>query len=167
MNLCTDFCERLKSINPKHGVLPLHDELVAQLKLSDNNPDEDKDVPEALLGTWQDLQQRTQCTFCQLAVAAISASVETNGSDAIPGDQPISILIFPDEQSFRLSYPSRLGLRLAFVAENARYVSGADTARQVHKAGVQISQIKDWLRTCDEEHEACSLHPIEDEDVSI
>jgi hypothetical protein len=162
MSACTDFCEKLKATDLKHGVLPSHDELIAQLQFSDDDRDRGR-----FLGTWHDLQQRTQCGFCQLVAAVVSDNADSSDSDAVRPDQPISVLIFPGEQSFRLSYPSRLGLRLAFVAEDARCVGGPDTARLVHESGIQISQIKSWLRTCDEKHEACSLETVEHEPVGV
>jgi len=174
MSACTDFCERLKVIDLKRGILPSHDQLIAQLQFSDDDREQGR-----FLGTWHDLQQRTSCGFCQLVAAAVSESDNVNAdssnsnsnsnSDAIrPGpDWPIRLLIFPGEQSFRLSYPSRLGLRLAFIAEYARHVNGPDTARLVPESGIQISQIKSWLRTCDEKHEACSLENVEQESVGV
>jgi hypothetical protein len=136
--------------------------LIAQLQFSDDDREEGR-----FLGTWHELLQRTQCGFCQLVAATVSDNAESSDSDGIRPDHPISILIFPGEQSFRLSYPSRWGLRLAFVAEDARYARGPDTARLVHKAGIQISRIRSWLRTCDEKHEACSLETVEHELVRI
>jgi hypothetical protein len=162
MSTCTYFCQTLKAIDLKHGVLPSHDELIEQLQFSDDDRERGR-----FLGTWYGLQQRTQCDFCQLVVAAVSDNADLSGSDAIRLDQPISVLIFPGEQSFRLSYPSRLGLRLVFVAEYAQYVSGPDTARPVHESGIQVSQIKSWLKTCDEKHKACSLELVEHEPVGV
>jgi hypothetical protein len=162
MSTCTDFCETLKAIELKHGVLPSHDQLIEQLKFSTDDRERGR-----FLGTWYDAQKRTHCNFCQLVAAAVSNNADLSEMNAIPSDQPISVLIFPDEQSFRLSYPSRLGLRLAFVAEDPRCVSGPDTARPVHEAGVQTSQIKSWLRTCDKKHKVCSLEILEREPVSV
>ena len=160
MSTCTDFCESLKAIGLTDGLLPSHDELLAHLKLLADNPEQ-----RCALGTWEELLQRTQCGLCQLVVAAISNSAELSDIDVIPPNQPISILVFPGEQSFRLSYPSRLGLRLAFVTEDSRCVRGADTARPVHEARVQTSRVISWLTTCDEKHKACSLETVENEPV--
>lgn len=162
MNSCTDFCERLKAIVLKDGVLPSHDELIAQLQFSDDDRERGR-----YLATRHDLDQRLQCGFCQLAAAAISDNANSSDSDPIRPDQPINILIFPGEQSFRLSYPSRLGLRLAFIAGDAQYVGGPDTARLVHEPGIQIPQIKSWLKTCDEKHGACSLEMVEPGPVGV
>ncbi|KAK2766785.1 hypothetical protein FQN54_006099 [Arachnomyces sp. PD_36] len=157
MTVCTELCQKLGDIGSRNGVLPLHDELITQLEFSDDDQEKGR-----LLGAWHEIQQRTQCGFCKLVVAAVSSTVEANpDSDVISPDQSIRVLIFPGEQSFRLSYPSRLGLRLAFVAQDAQHVSAPDTMRTVDESGAQISQIVKWLGTCDKEHELCSLDPFE------
>jgi hypothetical protein len=162
MSNCTDFCENLKAVNLKRGILPSHDELIELLDFCTEDREEGR-----FLGTWDDLRRRTHCNFCQLVTAAVSSNTASSEREAIPSDQPIRVLMFPGEQSFRLSYPSRLGLRLAFVAEDARYVRGPDTARLVHGSGIQVSQIKSWLRTCDEKHESCSVEVVEHEPVGV
>ena len=147
MTACSEFCQRLKGIDFSRGVLLSHDELVQQLQFSDD----DKELGR-FLGVWHNLLERTQCEFCQLVVTAVSDS----GSQAIEQNQPISVLIFPGEQCFRLSYPSRLGLRLVFIAEDAEGVTGPDTARPACEPIEQVSYIRSWLHTCYEEHQACS-----------
>jgi hypothetical protein len=158
MGNCAEFCTRLKDIRLKNGVLPSHNELIAQLQFTDD----DKQRGQSL-GTWYELQKRKQCDFCQLVVAAVSESAGIADQSEVSPDQPINILIFPDEQSFRLSYPSLLGTRLAFVAQEDSQTSGPDTARLIGGSGIQISQIVNWLRACDESHEGCSLQTVEPE----
>lgn len=151
---CTDFCTRLKAISPTDGTLPSHDELVAKLQFTD-----DEQELGRCLGTWRELQQRTECAFCQLVVAAVDS--HANGTDTAP-DQPISVLIFPGEQSFRLSYPSRLGVRLAFVArDGGPKPGGPDTARLVEGSSIDVSVIAGWLRSCDGNHDGCQPEPFE------
>ena len=156
MGCCTEFCTRLKAINLKNGVFPSHDELILQLQFTDDDQHHGRS-----LGTWHELQKRTQCNFCQLVIAAVSDSAGPADQSEVSPDQPVNVLIFPDEQSFRLSYPSRLGVRLAFVAKDDSQLSGPDTARLTDGSDIQISQIVRWLRTCDENHEACSLETAE------
>lgn len=157
MSTCTDFCERLKVIDLRGDILPSHDELVAHLQLPGDNQEQ-----QWLLGSWHELLQRTQCGLCQLVVAAISNDTDAAFSDidAIRPNHPINIVIFPGEQSFRLSYPSCLGLRLAFVADDYRRVRGPDTARPIDNTRIEISQITSWLSICDEKHKACSLTTV-------
>lgn len=149
---CTVFCEALKTIAPTGSRLPSHDELVTRLRFSEDDREEGR-----FLGTWNDLVQRAQCGFCQLVAAAVADNSDLTSSGRIPPDQPIRVLIFPGEQSFRLSYPSRIGTRLAFVAEDSHQASGPDTARRVHAPHVQIPQIVGWLNSCDENHKACKF----------
>lgn len=155
MQTCTPFCEKLKAILLKDNLFPSHADLKAHLPFS-------SEKSECHLGTWSDLQQREYCSFCQLVVTAVSS----HDIDDVPGDQEISVLIFPGEQSFRLSYPSRLGLRLAFVAEDEKYVVGPDTARPVREENIQTGLIEKWMKVCDEEHGVCWPKPVEVDPVS-
>ncbi|KAF2629382.1 HET-domain-containing protein [Macroventuria anomochaeta] len=72
-------------------------------------------------------------------------------------DQQVEILLFPDEQSFRLSYPSPLGTRLAFIAEDQSQILAGrpDTARYVLSEDTVIPRIEGWLQTCDQNHATC------------
>lgn len=154
MNGCTEFCTRLKAIAPTDGALPSHDGLVAHLQFTAD----DRELGR-YLGEWQELQQRTECGFCQLVVAAVAS--HASGAEIAP-DQPISVLVFSGEQSFRLSYPSRLGARLAFVArDGGPKPGGPDTARLVDGSSIDVSVISRWLRSCDESHEGCQLEPFD------
>ena len=119
MPLCTDFCQRLQAIDLKHGVLPLQDDLIMQLQFSEGDREQGR-----VLGVWSEIQQRTQCGCCGHVVDAVLATEPING-DAICPAPPLGVLIFPGEQSCRLSNPSRLGLRLACVAEDAQIRLGA------------------------------------------
>lgn len=104
------------------------------------------------LGRWRELLARKECGFCQLVVAAISDSVDPSQVDA---DEPIDVLLFPGEQSFRLSYPSRVGTHIAFVADSAEQAGGPDSAREVKGSELPASQIVSWLRRCEENHTEC------------
>ena len=162
MSCCTAFCERLKAVKGGDGALPRHDELVAQLGFSADDRERGR-----LLGTWHELQQRAQCGFCELVVAAIAAhdADSKHGHGGTPPTQPVRVLLFPGEQAFRLSYPSPLGLLLAFVAEHAEQVTGPDTARRVDQPYIEISRVQAWLKACDEKHEACLPRPVKEPSV--
>ncbi|KAH8666977.1 heterokaryon incompatibility protein-domain-containing protein [Xylariales sp. PMI_506] len=153
MNRCTDFCTRLGAISSGHGALPTHDELVTKLGLAG-----DEKVHERELGTWQVLQGR-QCDFCRLVVAAVRSSAADAAQSEIKSDQLISVLLFPGEQSFRLSFPSPFGLRLAFNTADGNQVVGPDTARPVTKKSADVGRIRNWLETCALEHQKCALDP--------
>lgn len=74
------------------------------------------------LETWDALQKRMGCNFCQLVVGAIVVAHEENQNSEINQEQQIRILLFPGEQSLWPSYPSRVGARLAFVAQKSQHV---------------------------------------------
>jgi hypothetical protein len=84
-----------------------------------------------------------------------------NNFRSVDPAQAIRILIFPDEQSFRLSYPSRLGTRLAFVTGNGVQGLSPDTARPIDTAGIQTSTIRNWLHACCASHDACSAQVLD------
>jgi hypothetical protein len=149
MHHCSDLCSKLQNIRLDCGKLPYRDDLISQL------PAPNRDG-EWYLGTWGELQQRLQCGFCQLVVAATADDNDVNNFRSVDPAQAISILIFPDEQSFRLSYPSRLGTRLAFVTGNGVQGLSPDTARPIDTAGIQTSTIRNWLHACCASHDACS-----------
>ncbi|KAF1846033.1 HET-domain-containing protein [Cucurbitaria berberidis CBS 394.84] len=160
MSTCTELCQKLNRVQLQHAQLPSHDELLAQL------PPLDSDGGWCL-GTWCQLQQRQQCAFCKLVVDAVLGSVKKTHDEDIDSNQAISVLVFPDEQSFRLSYPSRLGTRIAFVAENAAQARGPDTARALPGAGIDISRLNSWLQVCCDNHGACQQHQIETKDEVV
>lgn len=151
---CTDFCEKLKQLHVEGEKLPTYEELVSELSFSANDK-----IHGRRLGTIQDLKRRTQCAFCQLALDAASRSTIGNYRSPIDGLQTIDVLLFPEEQSFRLSLPSRLGTKLTFVADNDAQISGPDNARPVSGSQIESSQILRWLRKCEEHHgSACAGH---------
>ena len=160
MSTCTDLCQKLHGIRLQHGHLPSHDELIVQLSPLDSDAG-------WYLGTWRQLQQREQCAFCQLVVAAILDNFEQDGSEILNPNQAVSVLVFPDEQSFRLSYPSRLGTRIAFVADDAAQARGPDTARAPTSTGIDIPRMLKWLQTCCENHAACNEDKNETAEVYI
>lgn len=153
---CTELCTRLSGLQLRNGKLPSHDNLTRQLALGGEDSEDDQTAWP--LGTLGELQKRTRCGFCQLVVRAISDSVEPSGSNL---EQPVHVLVFPEEQSFRLSYPSRLGTRLAFVAEGEGQAGGPDSARLVRGSEIQVPLIRHWLDKCHEGHEECSLYTPE------
>ncbi|KAF2134000.1 HET-domain-containing protein [Dothidotthia symphoricarpi CBS 119687] len=157
MELCTEFCKKLNAIHLDGGRFPSHEQLIAHLPST-------SDDGSWYLGTWRELQQHTQCNFCQLVAIAIAEDARPGDNKVINPEQVISVLVFPGECSFRLSYPSRLGTRIEFVAENDVQAGGPDTARVVLESKVDVSRIKKWVQTCQERHESCSPSMLEEED---
>jgi hypothetical protein len=72
------------------------------------------------------------------------------------------VLLFPGEQSFRLSYPSRLGTRLAFVTDNDLQISGPDSARSVTEPQVNPARILSWLKRCEDHHGSTCYPQLDD-----
>lgn len=156
---CTPFCDRLKTIELKLDILPSHSALVKNLSLSE----EDREKGYRL-GTHADLVKRRKCPFCRLVSNAID---QNTGDDSDSLDEhEIRILVFPGEESFRISYPSRLGTRLAFVANGATQASGPDNARLVVD-GDQSSLVKGWLQACVGNHADCALEPIKKKALEV
>jgi hypothetical protein len=149
MSFCTEFCTKLAATRLTDDVLPSYDELLEQLPATGV-------LNEWHLGTWQEIQQRSQCRFCQLVVVAILQSVQHVQGNDIDPSQPIDILLFHNEQSFRLLYPSPLGVRLSFVAEDKAQSPGPDTARRIPPQSTMLKRIRGWLRICDLKHDLCS-----------
>ncbi|KAK3389424.1 heterokaryon incompatibility protein-domain-containing protein [Podospora didyma] len=134
MAACTEFCQWLLDIRLWDGMLPSHDDLAAQLQLRSLDGGE----LGGDLGAWGDVQQRQDCPFCRLVVAAVSD--ERN----IDPHQPIGVRLLADELAFGLSYPFPDDIRLQFVRP--------DNARATPTAG----RIADWLQSCDRDHGNCS-----------
>jgi hypothetical protein len=147
---CTYFCNKLRTLSLTSGKLPSNDELISHLGFTD-----DEKGHGQRLGTLDELLQRTNCPFCQLVVNAVldgESHDSHDGKKDIDIHHPIDVLLFPEEQSFRLSYPSRLSTRLAFLAGDDHQCSGPDTARLVVGPEVQPSKILGWLRQCEDHH---------------
>ena len=148
MSTCTPFCKALNGLQQNKG-LPSRDELIERLPAIEEDGG-------WYLSTWHDVQQRTQCGFCQLVVIAVSDSIEIVENESPDPNERINVYLFPGEVSFRLSVPSRLGTRIAFVVKDEAQVQGPDTARYSLVAGVDIVRLKSWLAKCHEEHAACN-----------
>lgn len=58
-------------------------------------------------------------------------------------EHPINVLLFPEEQSFRLPYPSQLNSKLTFLADDDHQCPGPDTARLVSGSEMQASKYSD------------------------
>lgn len=138
---CTKFCAKLKALQRVDGKLPSYDDLVAQL----GGPKGQR--CSSPLGTLEELQQRDACNLCRLV-----SSTLFEYRYVIDPDQQISILLYPEEQAFRLSYPSFIDTRLAFVAEGDHEASGPDNARPVRASELSPTLVRRWLRTCQEKH---------------
>lgn len=151
MESCTSFCQKLRGVADK-SCPPSREVLVAQLQASDTEL-----ASGWSLGTWADLQKH-QCPFCQLAVSAILENFTDPTS--IDPNQSIGVSLFPEENAFRLSYPSRLGTTLAFAAGHDGQVTSPDNARPLTESALLPSIISDWLRKCDENHGDCLSHSL-------
>ncbi|KAH9860702.1 hypothetical protein J1614_012034, partial [Plenodomus biglobosus] len=161
MTVCTPFCTALRALPHRVGTLPSRDDLLSKLPVVDEEGD-----GGWYLGTWQDLQQRTLCMFCQLVVLAISDS-RPNGSTAVELEERISVVLFPDEQSFRLSYPSLLGTRIAFVANDEASALAPDHARAPAAASIDLERLKSWLAVCDEKHRSCGEGAVDTQETMV
>ncbi|KAL9114719.1 MAG: hypothetical protein Q9227_001397 [Pyrenula ochraceoflavens] len=149
---CTPFCNKLRSLGLQNGKLPSRQYLLQHLELVEN----DREFGERL-GTLSELRDRTHCNFCQLVVKAVESSADQWDKYEDNASQSIDVLLFPDEQAFRLSYPSRFGTKLAFVAEEDGKITGPDNARPVINTQVRAAQITGWLAKCDTYHsKSCS-----------
>ncbi|CAH0047029.1 unnamed protein product [Clonostachys solani] len=147
MESCTQFCARLHKLAARTGSTPSRDELDSLLSHWKS------DLPHGLaLGTFQELQSRS-CPFCQLALAAITHTVAD--VKRIATDQPIDVVLFPEETGFRLSFPSRLGTQLLFVASNESQVASPDCARVIDSSHISPGTISRWLHKCHSNHANC------------
>lgn len=145
---CTGFCAKLKALRRVYGKLPNHKDLTSQL----SDPRDGQQGSWAL-GTWEELQQRDSCGFCRLVVyALLQCRPPGKPDDWIDPGEKIRSLLLPGEQAFRLSYPSFIDVRLAFVAEGDHDASGPDNARAVKGSRVRPELVRKWLRTCQEKH---------------
>lgn len=151
---CTDLCTRLNGLTLENGRLPNHEELVSHLRFSERDKTDGR-----CLGTICELQERRQCAFCQLVVSAAIGDKDVGNESQLDPHETVNVFVFPKEQSFRLSYPSRLGTRLAFVAQDESQVSGPDNVRPII-GSEESSRILGWLGKCDEHHgNFCFPHP--------
>jgi hypothetical protein len=147
MARCTSLCDRIYGLQTNNGKLPSHDGLVAHLSCGGEDPQNGWS-----LGKLHDIQQRTHCPFCQLVAVAISDTTR----DVDP-DQHIRVVIFPGEQSLRLSFPSRLGTHLAFIAGDESQIGGVDNARLIESTAINMAKIEQWLKMCEDRHHGCVL----------
>lgn len=145
---CTEFCAKLKALRRVYGKLPSREDLISQL----SDPKDGQQGSWAL-GTWEALQQRDSCGFCRLVVCALlECRPQGKPDDWIDPGEKIRTLLLPGEQAFRLSYPSFVDVRLAFVAEGDHDAGGPDNARAVKGSRVRPELVRKWLRTCQEKH---------------
>jgi len=106
-----------------------------------------------IVRTWPDIQVRMGCSVCQLVVAAVRSDLAT----AINPNQEINVLLFPSERCSRLSFPSALGISLAFVADDAEHAHTPDYARLVGPTKIEPSRILSWLEICEKQAENAQL----------
>ncbi|CAG9987308.1 unnamed protein product [Clonostachys byssicola] len=147
MENCTEFCARLHKLVAGTGSTPSRDQLDSLLG------DWKSDLPHGLaLGTFQELQARP-CPFCELVLAAITDTV--TDVKRIAPDQAVDVVLFPEETGFRLSFPSRLGTQLLFVASEESQAASPDCARVIQSSHVSPATISRWLQKCDSHHSNC------------
>ena len=151
MGACTEFCEGVRSLPLQNEAPPTYQAILDHLRFDDDDRAAGRE-----LGRWSDLRERKECPVCQLIMTAILDSV---GSEP-DADEVIRICLFPGEQAFRISYPSFLGTRLAFVANEEDCASGPDNARAIYDGAIQSDRILRWLKVCDEEHDECRLGEV-------
>jgi hypothetical protein len=164
-NNCTNICTTLAKLTLTNGKLPTHYELLAQLAFMKDEPGEAELEEGLLLGTLQELRQRRACRTCQLVLAAIHESAD-EGPQSPAADHQVRLLLFPGEQSFRLSYPSRLGTRLAFVADNDSQISAPDSARVIEGGEINPAKVQSWLRKCEDHHGPICYPQLDDKPAS-
>lgn len=147
MESCTQFCARLHKLIARTGSTPSRDELDSLLS------DLKSDLPHGLsLGTFEELQSRS-CPLCELALAAITHTVAD--VKRIAPDQAVDVVLFPEETGFRLSFPSRLGTQLLFVASEESQAASPDCARIIESSHISPGTISRWLHKCDSNHTNC------------
>lgn len=151
MPLCTDFCTSIGTVDFRKDAILAREELIKRLPITGT-----EGISEWPLGTWDELQRRTDCEVCKLVITAIAESLQADDSGAVSPEQIANILLLPDETSFRLSFPSPLSARLAFVSSDASTSLSPDTARLIRREGVDVTRVKSWLQACDENHPSCS-----------
>ncbi|KAL6404521.1 hypothetical protein AUP68_13914 [Ilyonectria robusta] len=159
MAQCTEFCQRLRSLEAQHGELPSHDELIKALHLDNDG---------YLLGTQEELRNRPDCSFCQLVLTACAEAKSPHENDRKADDlaeslskEPVRVVMFPGEHCLRLSYPSRLGTRLMFVTEDTRKLKpeqGPHSARIVRGRQISPSLVRSWMERCEESHGDTCFH---------
>lgn len=147
MSPCTEFCIGLRRLRLTNDTLPSHSQLLEQLPATG-------EAKRWQIGTWREIQGRSGCEFCRLITATITEC--TRGTRNNP-DQDVEVLLFPNERSFRVSYPSPLGTRLAFVAESPNQIctGGPDIARLLSQEDSIIQRIEGWLQVCNQQHSSC------------
>ncbi|KAF2854813.1 HET-domain-containing protein [Plenodomus tracheiphilus IPT5] len=161
MAICTSFCTALQALPQRDVTLPSRDELLAQLPVVDDEGD-----GGWFLGTWQDIQHKTSCGFCELVLLAIRDSFPNDIVEIEPGER-ISVFLFPDEHSFRLSYPSLLGTRIAFATNDEAAAIAPDNSRASLAATIDLTRIKSWLAMCNKKHDACGQSAVDELETMV
>ncbi|KAI9147613.1 HET-domain-containing protein [Paramyrothecium foliicola] len=70
-------------------------------------------------------------------------------------EDEIEVIMFSDESVFRLSYPSRLGTHIAFVAEEVAQAVSPQDARKLHSSPFVLSKVRGWIDKCNLNHSDC------------
>ncbi|CAH0036434.1 unnamed protein product [Clonostachys rhizophaga] len=158
MESCTQLCVRLHELVARTGSTPSRDELDSLLS------DWKSDLPHGLaLDTFQELQSRS-CPFCELSLAAITHTVAD--VKRIAPDQAVDVVLFPEETGFRLSFPSRLGTQLLFVASEESQAASPDCSRIIESSHISPGTISRWLHKCDSNHTSCVRPAVIGPDVT-
>jgi hypothetical protein len=154
MHICTYFCDKLHAVSLHNGVLPSYDDLVTHFE--HNNP-----VGELKwhLGTWQEIQSRKSCSVCQIVVAAIEEDTQNEVHGRVVSmDQVIDVVLFPEESGFRLTFPSRLGMHMTFIAKGEGQASSPINGRQLGSPVFDLAMVQNWIQSCDQSHSDCGKH---------
>ena len=149
MPFCTQFCIALHKLPFTISTAPTREVLLEHLPPTNGRH-------EWHLGTWSEMTQRGDCEVCKLVVAVINESLQQEEGSKVPPEQSIEVLLLPEEASFRVSYPTPMSARLAFIGSEVSRTYSPDTARLVRHEGIDVARVKNWLRTCDGNHTSCT-----------
>jgi hypothetical protein len=149
MPSCTQFCIAIHNLPLTFSAALNREVLLEHLPPTDG-------IHQWHLGTWGEVTQRSDCQVCKLVTAAINESLQQKEESKVSPEQPLGVLLLPDEASFRLSYPTPLSVRLAFIGIGPGSTHSPDTARLVRHEGIDVARVQNWLRACDGNHSSCT-----------
>ena len=149
MSFCTQFCIALHKLPFTINIAPTREVLLEHLPPTNGRH-------EWHLGTWSEVTQRGDCEVCKLVVAVINESLQQEEGSKVSPEQSLEVLLLPEEASFRVSYPTPMSARLAFIDSEVSSTHSPDTARLVRHEGIDVARVQNWLRTCDGNHTSCT-----------
>ena len=149
MSSCTQFCIAIHNLPLTISTALSREVLLEHLPPTNG-------IHEWHLGTWSEVTRRDDCQVCRLVIAAINESLQQNEGSRVSPEQSLEVLLLPDEASFRVSYPTPISARLAFIGSEVTSTHSPDTVRLVRHEGIDVARVQNWLRTCDENHSSCT-----------